>query len=84
MGYGTHAVARWFFSPTFGSKSPRKHRSSVHGPSGRLRTVRCGPRWCDSRGDISCISRQGVHMTWPRDVLAGRVIPPAGFCAANP
>jgi hypothetical protein len=24
MGYGRHAVARWFFSPTFGSRSPLK------------------------------------------------------------
>jgi hypothetical protein len=81
MGYGTHAVARWFFSPTFVSRSPLKHWSSANGPSGRLRTVRCGPRWCDSRGDIPCISRQGVDMTGPRDALAGRVIPPAGFAA---
>ena len=81
MGCGTHAVARWFFRPTFGSRSPLKHWSSADGPSGRLRTVRCGPRWCDSRGDIPCISRQGVDMTGPRDALAGRVIPPAGFAA---
>ena len=44
MGYGTHTVARWFFSPTFGPKSSLKHWSSADGPSGRLRTVRCGPR----------------------------------------
>ena len=80
-GYGTHAVARWFFSPTFGSRSPLKHWSSADGPFGRLRTVRCGPRWCDSRGDLPCISRQGVDMAGPCDVLAGRVIPPAGFAA---
>jgi hypothetical protein len=45
MGCGRHAVARWFFSPTFDSRSPLKHWSSADGPFGRLRTVRCGPRW---------------------------------------